>query len=59
MKKLPLTPDEVDELINLIEWAVNGSEHGVITHSQWQEKCKQLKTFLELRGYKISGQFFL
>lgn len=59
MQKKSLTPEEMTKLVKLVEWAVNGSEHGVMTYDQWRAKCLELKAFLKERGYNISGQFFL
>ena len=52
-----MSGEEMEILGDLISWAVNGPEHGVITYDQWAEKCRELKTFLLERGYKIHGQW--
>lgn len=53
----PLTVDEMRQLMHLLCWAMGGSEHGRITYTQWQGKCRELVTFLNARGYYPHGQW--
>jgi hypothetical protein len=50
-----LTEEEAKELTDLISWAVNGCEHGVITYDAWKLKCQKLKEFLKAHGQKPHG----
>lgn len=49
-KKYELTESEARQLADLISWAVNGSEHGVITYEGWKRKCAELAKFLASKG---------
>lgn len=42
---------------DLISWAVNGPEHGVITHDQWRAKCKELKKLCDNLNIPVHGQW--
>lgn len=56
MKKT-LSIEEMDKLVDLISWSVNGTEHGVINYDSWRNKCKELNTFLVERGFRPHGQW--
>ena len=58
-EQYPLSEYEMVRLTELISWAVNGPEHGIITSHQHKEKCKELVKFLNDRGYYPHGQWTL
>lgn len=54
MKKV-LSIEEMDTLVDLISWAVDGPEQGVINYDGWVKKCRELNAFLAERGYRPHG----
>lgn len=56
-KKQVLSVEEMDRLVDLISWGVNGTEQGVIDYVGWRNKCRELKTFLVERGYRPHGEW--
>jgi hypothetical protein len=57
MKPEMFNVQEMEELTNLISWAVNGTEHGVMSYEGWKERCLQLRDKLRNKGYKPHGQW--
>lgn len=52
--KRPMSIEEVNELVPLVQRSVNGTEMLQVTSDQWKSNCTKLKNFLEERGYKIN-----
>lgn len=52
-----LTAREFEELVQLISWAVNGTEQGVVTYDDWKQTCKELKEKLIQLGGRPHGQW--
>ncbi len=48
---------DMEDLVTLISWAVNGPEHGVLTASKHKEICKNLLLKLKEKGYHPHGQW--
>ena len=53
----PLTVAECETMVEMLSWAMNGTEHGVMTIDSWKKKCVALKEFLQVRGYRPHGQW--
>jgi len=56
-KKERYSTAELEELFKLVDWCIDGPEHGVMTTSQWENKLKQLLTMIQQRGYDCHGQW--
>lgn len=54
MKKI-LSVEEMDRLVDLISWGMDGPEQGVINYDGWMNKCRELNAFLVERGYRPHG----
>ncbi len=52
-----LTIEETEQLLNLMRWCINGSEHGVQTYDQWIQKCRELRNILEKKDYNVNWSY--
>lgn len=52
-----LTNEECTKLNELISWAINGTEHGVINYDTWKRKTRELVIFMKFKGMKPYGQW--
>jgi hypothetical protein len=57
IEQKPLSVEEMKELVELISWAVNWCEHGIITFDFWENECGKFSKFLRDRGYNPHGQW--
>lgn len=56
-KTIVMTQERFNKLVYLVDWCINGCEHGVQTYDSWVIKCKELEATLTEFGGHPHGQW--
>lgn len=54
--KKPISIEEMNYLVPLVEKLINGVEHGIYSVENWKKDLQELSTYLSDRGYTLKTQ---